>query len=167
MIVGKAAQVERQCRYARTVRRFMPLVREGKAVQITLRKDLVRDIKRGHVWIYSDAIDRVKAPAGTVAILVDKRGDRVASGIYSAEHAIPLRIFRTAAPLTIDDAWLAERLTHAYQLRHSFFDSQTTGYRLVNGEGDLVPGLVIDVYERTAVLKLDGGAPEHFYQPSE
>ncbi len=137
----------------------MPLVREGKAVQITLRKDLLRDIKRGHVWIYSDAIDRVKAPSGTVAILVDKRGERIASGIYSPEHAIPLRIFRTTPPLTIDDAWLAERLTQAYQLRSNFFDSQTTGYRLAAGEGDLVPGLVIDIYDRTAVMKLDGGAP--------
>ena len=143
----------------------MSLVREGKAVQITLRKDLVRDIKRGHVWIYSDAIDRVKAPSGTVAILVDKRGERIASGIYCAEHAIPLRIFRTVSPLTIDDAWLAERLMQAYQLRSSFFDAQTTGFRLVNGEGDLVPGLVIDIYQRTAVIKLDGGAPEDFYQP--
>ena len=143
----------------------MSLVREGKAVQITLRKDLVRDIKRGHVWIYSDAIDRVKAPPGTVAILVDKRGARLASGIYSAEHAIPLRIFRTAPPLTIDDAWLADRLRQAYQLRRDFFDPETTGYRLTAGEGDLVPGLVIDVYDRTAVMKLDGGAPEHFYQP--
>jgi 23S rRNA (cytosine1962-C5)-methyltransferase len=144
----------------------MPLVREGKAVQITLRKDLVRDIKRGHVWIYSDAIDRVKAPSGTVAILVDKRGERIASGIYSADHAIPLRIFRTTAPLTIDDAWLAERLTQASQLRSMFFDAKTTGYRLAAGEGDLVPGLVIDVYDRTAVMKLDGGAPEQFYLPA-
>ena len=144
----------------------MPLVREGKAVQITLRKDLVRDIKRGHVWIYSDAIDRVKAPSGTVAILVDKRGDRLASGIYAADHPIPLRIFRTSPPLTIDDAWLADRLTQSYQLRRNFFDSLTTGFRLTAGEGDLVPGLVIDIYDRTAVMKLDGGAPEHFYQPA-
>ncbi len=144
----------------------MPLVREGKAVQITLRKDLVRDIKRGHMWVYSDAIDRVKAAPGTVAILVDKRGERLASGIYSADHAIPLRIFRTAPPLALNDAWLTDKLTQAYELRSSFFDSQTTGYRLTAGEGDLVPGLVIDVYDRTAVMKLDGGAPEQFYQPA-
>lgn len=149
-----------------TVRFAMSLVREGKAVQIVLRKDLVRDIKRGHVWIYSDAIDRVKAPSGTVAILVDRRGERIASGIYAPDHPIPLRIFRTSAPLTIDDNWLIERLKEAYQLRRNFFDSQTTGFRLTAGEGDFVPGLVIDVYDRTAVMKLDGGAPEQFYQPA-
>ena len=143
----------------------MQLVREGKAVQVSLRKDLVRDIKRGHAWVYSDAVDRVKAPSGTVAILVDRRGDRIASGIYSPDHAIPLRIFRTSPPWTIDDSWLAERLQTSYLIRKDFFDASTTGYRLVAGEGDGVPGLVIDVYERTAVMKLDGGAPEHFFQP--
>ncbi len=143
----------------------MQLVREGKAVQVSLRKDLVRDIKRGHAWVYSDAIDRVKAPSGTVAILLDRRGDRIASGIYSPSHAIPLRIFRTNPPWTLDDAWLMERLQTAYRLRKDFFDSQTTGYRLLAGEGDGVPGLVIDIYDRTAVMKLDGGAPEDFFQP--
>jgi 23S rRNA (cytosine1962-C5)-methyltransferase len=37
------------------------------------------------------------------------------------------------------------------------------GYRLINGEGDLLPGLVCDVYEDTAVLKLDGEGPAGFY----
>ncbi len=144
----------------------MSLVSEGKAVSLQLSKDLVRDIKRGHAWIYSDALERlVKAPSGTVAILNDRKGERIASGIYDPQHAIPLRVCRTAPPFTLDDKWLAERLTTAYQLRAPFFDSQTTGYRLAFGEGDLVPGLVIDVYDRTAVMKLDGGAPEHFYRP--
>jgi 23S rRNA (cytosine1962-C5)-methyltransferase len=144
----------------------MPLVREGKAVPLQLRKDLVRDIKRGHAWLYSDALERlVKAPAGTVAILNDRKGERIASGIYAPEHAIPLRICRTSPPYTLDDAWLADRLIQAYRLRTAFFDAQTTGYRLTFGEGDWVPGLVIDIYDRTAVMKLDGGAPEQFYQP--
>ncbi len=117
----------------------MQLVREGKAVQVSLRKDLVRDIKRGQCRVYSDAVDRIKAPSGTVAILVDRRGDRIASGIYSPDHAIPLRIFRTSPPWTIDDSWLAERLQTSYLIRKNFFDASTTGYRLVAGEGDGVP----------------------------
>jgi 23S rRNA (cytosine1962-C5)-methyltransferase len=144
----------------------MPLVRQGRAIALQLCKDLARDIKRGHAWIYSDAIDRlVKAPPGSVAILNDRKGERLASGIYDPDHPIPLRICRTSMPLTLDDDWLIERLQHAYQLRKNCFDRDTTGYRLVNGEGDWVPGLVIDVYGTTAVMKLDGGAPEQFYQP--
>ncbi|MEO8268643.1 MAG: class I SAM-dependent methyltransferase, partial [Aureliella sp.] len=144
----------------------MRLVREGKVAQVRLRKDLTRAIKRGHAWLYSDAIDLVPAASGSVAILSERRGDkRLASGIYDPQHAIPMRICRTQPPFALDDDWLIERLQAAIALRHRAFDAHTTGYRLVAGEGDGLPGLIIDVYDRTAVLKLDGGAPESFYQP--
>ncbi len=146
----------------------MKMVRAGKAVPLRLRKDLTRSIKRGHAWLYSDSIELQPAESGTVAILCDRRGEkRLASGIYDPEHAIPLRICRTQPPLTLDDAWLTEQLRQAARLRAVLFDnSRTTGYRLVAGEGDNLPGLIIDVYHRTAVLKLDGGAPAAFYQPA-
>ena len=144
----------------------MSMVRVGKTVSLQLRKELTRSIKRGHAWLYSDAIDVVRAPAGSVAILSDRRGDkRVASGIYDPQHAIPLRICRTQPPWTLDDQWLSEQLQVAIALRRAAFDERTTGYRLVAGEGDGLPGLIVDVYDRTAVIKLDGGAPEAFYQP--
>lgn len=144
----------------------MKMVREGKTVQLRLRKDLTRSIKRGHAWLYSDAIELVPAPSGTVALLNDRSGEkRLASGIYDPEHAIPLRICRTQPPLALDDAWLTNQLLRAAQLRKAIFASSTNGYRLVAGEGDGVPGLIIDVYDTTAVIKLDGGAPESFFEP--
>ncbi len=60
-ILRTRQQSDEQCRWCE----------KEKLFKITLRKDLVRDIKRGHMWVYSDAIDRVKAAPGTVAILVD------------------------------------------------------------------------------------------------
>lgn len=144
----------------------MSMVRSGKTVSLRLRKELTRSIKRGHVWLYSDAIDIVPAASGSVAILSDRRGDkRLASGIYDPQHAIPLRICRTQPPWTLDDQWLAQQLQSAIALRRAAFDDRTTGYRLVAGEGDGLPGLIVDIYARTAVIKLDGGAPEAFYQP--
>ncbi|MEZ6074453.1 MAG: class I SAM-dependent rRNA methyltransferase [Pirellulaceae bacterium] len=86
-------------------------------------------------------------------------------GIYDPQHAIPLRVCRTHPPFALDDNWLIRQLQAAIALRRRAFDGRTTGYRLVAGEGDGLPGLIIDVYDRTAVLKLDGGAPEAFYQP--
>lgn len=144
----------------------MSMVRSGKTVSLRLRKELTRSIKRGHAWLYSDAIDIVPAAGGSVAILSDRRGDkRLASGIYDPQHAIPLRICRTQPPWTLDDQWLAQQLQSAIALRRAAFDDRTTGYRLVAGEGDGLPGLIVDIYDRTAVIKLDGGAPEVFYQP--
>jgi 23S rRNA (cytosine1962-C5)-methyltransferase len=144
----------------------MKMVRTGRVVQVQLRKDLTRSIKRGHAWLYSDAIELPAAEAGSVAILHDRRGDkRLASGIYDPSHAIPLRICRTQPPLELDDTWLDRQLSVAAQLRSLAFGPNTTGYRLVAGEGDGLPGLIIDVYNTTAVVKLDGGAPEAFYRP--
>lgn len=144
----------------------MSMVRSGKTVSLRLRKELTRSIKRGHAWLYSDAIDIVPAVGGSVAILSDRRGDkRLASGIYDPQHAIPLRICRTQPPWTLDDQWLAQQLQSAIALRRAAFDDRTTGYRLAAGEGDGLPGLIVDIYDRTAVIKLDGGGPEAFYQP--
>ncbi len=132
-------------------------------VVVHLRKDLTRDIKRGHVWIYGDAIDRPAAPSGSVALLVDRHGQKIASGIYDPRHAIPLRVCRTAPPWDLGHPWFVGCLTRALALRQMSLPAQTTGYRLINGEGDGLPGLVVDVYGDTAVVKLDGGAPQHFY----
>ena len=56
----------------------------------------------------------------------------------------------------IDGAWWMRRLRSAYDLRHTLHlteNAQTTCYRLVHGEGDLLPGLVIDIYGTTAVIQ--------------
>ncbi len=142
----------------------MRLVRQGNAIKLSLQKDLVRAMKQGHAWLYSDSIESPPASSGTVAKVIGRRGEIVATGIYSPDHPIVVRICATEPPFELDDAWLIDRLERAIGLRQSFFDDSTTGYRLVAGEGDLIPGLVIDRYASTAVIKLDGGAPEAFYQ---
>jgi 23S rRNA (cytosine1962-C5)-methyltransferase len=128
-----------------------------------LQKDLTRDIKRGHMWLYGDAIDRPRARAGSVAIVIDRRGDKIASGIYDPDHAIPLRIARTSPPWDLGETWLAQRCSQALAVRRAALGPETTGFRLFNGEGDGLPGLVVDLYSDVAVMKLDGGAPQVFY----
>lgn len=145
----------------------MKLVRAGRTVTVRLRKDLTRSIKRGHAWLFSDAIELPPAESGTVARLCDRGSDQpLAAGIYDPQHPIPLRICRTQPPWDLDDGWIVQRLQSAWQLRRSAFDRRTNGWRLVAGEGDGLPGLIIDIYAQTAVIKLDGGAPEVFYQPA-
>jgi 23S rRNA (cytosine1962-C5)-methyltransferase len=66
----------------------------------------------------------------------------------------------------IDDDWALAQLERALQLRGPVATPDTTGYRLCNGEGDGLPGLVIDIYGSTGVLKLDGPGPEGFWDPA-
>lgn len=134
---------------------------------VHLRKDLTRDIKRGHMWLFADSVDCPRAPSGSYAILIDRNGQKIASGIYDPEHPIVLRICRTAPPWDLSNAWFEGCMSHAQSLRQRSLPSETTGYRLVNGEGDGLPGLIVDVYGDTCVIKLDGGAPQAFYDTRE
>lgn len=136
----------------------------GTPISVRLKKELTRQIKRGHAWLYSDAIDLPDAPAGSIGIVTDKRGKQtIASGIYSPGHPIPLRVCQSSPPFHLDSRWLERQLARAVALRRSAFSDQTTGFRLVAGEGDGIPGLICDVYDTVGVMKLDGGGPESFY----
>ncbi len=134
-------------------------------LKLQLRRDLVRTIKRGHAWIYADALRYTPdAPPGTSAILLDNRGGReIARGYYDPHGPIALRICTTRRGETLDDVWAQKRMQAALALRRTLFDANTTGYRLFNGEGDGLPGLVCDIYSNHAVLALDGAAPEGFW----
>ncbi len=132
--------------------------------QLELTKDLTRNIKRGHAWLFSDAVERIDAPSGTPVLVLPRRGRRpIASGIYDPRHPLAVRICRTRPPWDLDEAWLQAGLARAAKLRRHFPSQHTTGFRLVAGEGDRLPGLIIDVYGSTAAVKLDGGSPEAFY----
>eukprot|EP00775_Hariotina_reticulata_P004315 gene4315-4568_t len=86
-----------------------------------------------------------------------------ATGFYDPKSQL---VFRALAvkERRLDDTLIQARLTRALTLRRRLFHKQeTTGYRLLNGEGDLLPGLVCDIYQDTAVVKLDGDGPSGFY----
>ncbi|MEM7475486.1 MAG: class I SAM-dependent rRNA methyltransferase [Planctomycetota bacterium] len=135
-----------------------------RCAQVRLKKDLVREIKRGHAWLYSHAMDAFEVPPGTVVAIWDRKGEKqIASGIADPEHPIPIRVCRTEAPFELDQTWLLQRLHAARRLRRQAFDKSTNGFRLLHGEGDGLPGVIVDVYGETAVLKIDGGAPAAFF----
>lgn len=152
----------------------MRLILPEPSSTITLRlaRDLVRVLKRGNPWVFREALRLCPdAPPGTPAILLDnKRGRPVARGFYDPTSALAFRacnINDVDGPL--DDAWAADRLHAAWQLRKRMFvddaagHARTTAFRLFNGEGDGLPGLVVDMYESIAVLKLDGPGPSRFW----
>ena len=144
------------------------LIRTGKAIKARLNKDLVREIKRGHAWLFSDALQSFACEPGTVVHVYDRKGDRqIASGIGDPGHPIAVRVCRTNPSFSLDEDWVQGQLENAIHLRRAAFGDSTTGFRLIAGEGDGLPGFIADVYGRSAVLKFDGGAPESFYRPRE
>ena len=87
----------------------------------------------------------------------------IAKGFYDPHSPLAFRVCTVEAHETLDDPWAANRMGRALALRQMLFDEQTTGFRLFNGEGDGLPGLICDIYSDTAVIQVDGAGPRGFW----
>lgn len=113
-------------------------------------------IRGGHPWLYDASIreqNRAGQP-GELAVIYDRRDKFLALGFYDPLSPIRVRVLHHGKPATADDAWWRARLQAALARRDGLFDAQTTGYRCLSGESDGWPGLVLDRYDTTYVLKL-------------
>lgn len=113
-------------------------------------------IRGGHPWLYDASIreqNRAGQP-GELAVIYDRRDKFLALGLYDPLSPIRVRVLHHGKPATADDAWWRARLQTALARRDGLFDVQTTGYRCLSGESDGWPGLVLDRYDTTFVLKL-------------
>lgn len=132
-------------------------------VRLKLKRDRTRILKQGFPWIYHDWLEELPpARAGTRALVKDRDGSLVAFGFYDSQSPLAVRVCALEQE-RLGDELIAERLAAAKELRFAQLDTDTTGYRLLNGEGDGLPGLVCDLYGRHAVLKLDGAGPAGFW----
>jgi 23S rRNA (cytosine1962-C5)-methyltransferase len=136
---------------------------ETAVVRLKLTRDRTRRIKQGYPWIYKDWLaETPSAPAGSRALVRDKDGTLLAYGMYDPNSPLTVRACAIEKE-RLDDAFIAQRLEGALRLRKELFKKDTTGFRLINGEGDGLPGLVCDLYGDCAVMKLDGDGPAGFW----
>jgi len=113
-------------------------------------------LRSGHPWLFADSIREQNraGQAGELAVVYDRKDRFLATGLYDPDSPIRVRLLHVGKPQAIDRNWWSERLTRALAARQGLFDEQTTGFRWINGENDGWPGLVLDRYDRTLVLKL-------------
>jgi len=124
--------------------------------QVQLRRGKEESLQRFHPWVFSGAIQRMDdgIEEGEVVRVVTFEGDFIALGHYQ-QGSIAVRVL-TFSDVEIDDEFWHSRLSSALQVRAAIgiADNPTTNtYRLVHGEGDNLPGLIIDVYGKTAVMQ--------------
>lgn len=133
--------------------------RRRLAVRVT--KDAERQIRGGHPWVFDRSITSVTdggAP-GDLAVVFDAKRRFLAIGLYDPSSPIRVRILHQGEPAPIDREWWHARLRDALDRRAELAASpDTTGYRWVHGENDRLPGLVIDRYGATSVVKLYSAA---------
>ena len=92
--------------------------------------------------------------AGELAVIYDRSDRFLAVGFFDPDSPIRLRVLHLGKPAVIDAAFWQTRLDAAVRRREGWFDERTTGYRVINGESDGWPGLVLDRYDTTLVLKV-------------
>jgi 23S rRNA (cytosine1962-C5)-methyltransferase len=113
-------------------------------------------VRGGHPWVFADSIreqNRVGQP-GELAVIYDRNDKFLAVGLYDPDSPIRVRILHAGKPQTIDSTWWNARLEKAFALRKNLFAADTNGYRLIHGESDGWPALVLDCYDTTLVLKI-------------
>ncbi|MEX2596053.1 MAG: class I SAM-dependent rRNA methyltransferase, partial [Salibacteraceae bacterium] len=133
---------------------------------VTLKSGREASIKRMHPWIFSGAIQKADEGIieGDLVHVLDAKGAFVAQGHFSS-GSLAVKVLSLSEE-TIDDHWFAQRLNEAKSLREvlGFPDKHTNAYRLVHGEGDGLPGLIIDIYADTAVIQPHSKGMERLLQ---
>jgi len=108
-------------------------------------------LRRGHPWIYRSDLARADAAAGDLVEVIGPRERRLGSALYSDRSQIALRMVTRGDESTGPELW-RWRLDQAVRFRGSL-DLDASAYRVVHGEGDLLPGLVVDRYDRWLVVQ--------------
>lgn len=121
-----------------------------------LRQAAETQVRSGHPWVFADSIREQNRPgeAGELAVIFDRNDRFLAVGLFDPQSPIRVRVLHTGSPTTIDAEWFAARMAEACKLRRGLLDEHTNAARLINGESDRFPGLVLDRYADTLVLKL-------------
>ncbi|MCE1255585.1 MAG: class I SAM-dependent rRNA methyltransferase, partial [Anaerolineae bacterium] len=124
--------------------------------ELILKPGREKSVLQRHPWIFSGAVDRIDKgvqPGETVEILsFDKKW--LGRAAYSPESNIRARMWTWDAKEQVDDAFLRRRLEQALDLRYELIGScSTNALRLVHGESDGLPGLVVDRYDDVLVMQ--------------
>ena len=125
---------------------------------VVLKAGHVQPVWAGHPWVYAQAVQHIDggAVAGDEVAVVDPRGNYIGRGFYSPGSAIPVRILLRDRETVADAPLFRARLERAVERRRLFGlpSSETSAVRIVNAEGDDLPGLVIDLFGEVAVVQI-------------
>lgn len=127
--------------------------------QVILKGGHVQPVWAGHPWVFPQGIDKLRGkPAhGDEVEVLDARGQAMGRGLYSEGSPIAVRLFTTKVDEHLDRSLLEARFRQAEAKRQAAgisLSEATTGYRLFHGEGDGLPGLIVDRFNDVLVMQL-------------
>lgn len=136
---------------------------------LRLRKGEDRRLRAGHLWVFSNEVDVAATPLsafepGDAVQVLDSRGGFIGNGYVNPRSLICARVVSRDRAITLDEGLIRERLRRALELREMLFPGEPF-YRLVFGEGDRLPGLVVDRFGDTLVVQITTAGMERFREP--
>lgn len=132
-------------------------ISSDKNIAVKVKPAAERAIKQGHPWVFEDAIVKqsTTGTSGDLAVIYDKKKNKfLAVGLYDPDSPIRIKILQANTPARVNQTWFEDRLKQAQASRQPLIDQGITGYRLVYGESDHFPGLILDRYTDTLVMKI-------------
>jgi 23S rRNA (cytosine1962-C5)-methyltransferase len=132
---------------------------------IHLKNGKDKPIRMGHPWVFSGAIARVegRGEPGDLCSVVSSSGELLGSGFYNFHSTIRVRMLAKKGEPFNEDV-LSQRIAGAAARRAAILDSGTDSCRLVNSEGDLLPGLIVDKYGAGLCIQIQTAGMERFRQ---
>ena len=131
---------------------------------LRLKKNADRRLKAGHLWLYSNEVDTAVTPLrdlepGAQVIVEAANGKAMGVAYVNPNSLICARVVSRDPGMRLDRSLLVHRFNQALSLRQRLYSKPF--YRLVHGEGDLLPGLVVDRFDDVVVVQLNTLGMEH------
>ncbi|WP_020413871.1 class I SAM-dependent rRNA methyltransferase [Microbulbifer sp. VTAC004] len=134
-------------------------------LELILNRGAERRLKRGHLWIYSNEVDTKRSPLkgiepGSLCQVLDSQGKLLGTAFINPSQLICGRLVTKKS--SFDDSDISERLLSSLSLRQRYFEHPS--YRLVYGDSDGLPGLVVDRFGDYLAVQVSNWGMEHFQQ---
>jgi 23S rRNA (cytosine1962-C5)-methyltransferase len=135
----------------------------GAMREVVVSAEGARRVRAGHPWVFSGDVKRAAAPEDDVVRVVDGGGKLLGTALWAAGAQLPVRML-AREEIALDEKFLRLRLERALARRTSLFRG-ADAFRVVHGEADLLPGLIVDRYADVAVVQtaaraMDAREPE-------
>lgn len=129
-----------------------------KQIMVTLivKQERTGPIAGYHPWAFSGAFEFIPEglQAGEPVKLLSKKGAYLASGYFNSYSQITVRIWGYDKDENVDEQFFSKRIERAFQIRKKYVESPlTNAYRVINGENDFLPGLIVDKYADYLVIQ--------------
>lgn len=137
-------------------------------LDLFLRKGADHRLRGGHLWVYSNEVDTARSPlqqfsAGDLVVVRNVNGKLLGSAYMDPNALICARLYAAGEQRDMDVQFFSERLSAALDARQAAFDKPF--YRLVYGDSDSLPGLIIDRFGDILVMQLNNSGLERYLEP--